>query len=158
MVKYKRKRFIEEEILPIVLNNIENETQEEKIKYIINGLATSIKEDIAEEDLIISYYDILNKLRKVDINMLIDLYKQSKQMCSIFEDETDDTINNEYEAAEVYIVRKLESLTLISVEKTFNDLQGKMTKPKKSSISISKLGKCFVEFFNMYVEKDDCDE
>jgi len=150
--------LIKESIFPIVLDNIEKESEEEKIKYIVNGFKHSINYDITDFDLILSYYDILNDLRMIDIRILIDLYEESKKMVRSYMEETDRTIKTEYEAVETYAIKKMESLGLISVKKTFEDLEGRVTKPKKSATKISKLGIYFVKFFEMYKEKDDNNE
>ena len=53
--------FIKEKVLPIVFDFVIEESQEEKIKYIINGAINLIEIDITDEDLILNYYDILSK-------------------------------------------------------------------------------------------------
>jgi hypothetical protein len=145
--------FIEETIFPIALDFIEKESQEEKIKYIVNGAINSIKNNITDTDLILSYYDILNELRMIDIRILINLYGESKKMNRLYMEDADRTIKTEYEAAETYIIKKLESLSLISVKKTHEELAGRVVKPKKSATDISRLGIYFVEFFSMYGEE-----
>ena len=114
-----------------------------------------IEIDITDEDLILNYYDILSKLRIKDINILIDLYQESKKMIRSYLEETDRTIKNEYEAVETHIIKKMESMGLISVRKTLEDLEGRITKPKKSATDISKLGIYLIEFFKMYKKEDD---
>lgn len=150
--------FVSEKLFPIVLDNIENESEEDKIKYIINGFISSINNDITELDLILSYYDIINELRMIDIRILIDLYEENKKTVRGYMEEMDRTIKTEYEAVEAYIVKKLESLGLISVRKTVSDLGGVVEKPRKSALNISKLGIYFVEYFKMYKKKDDNNE
>lgn len=147
--------FIKEKVLPIVFDFVIEESQEEKIKYIINGAINLIEIDITDEDLILNYYDILSKLRIKDINILIDLYQESKKMIRSYLEETDRTIKNEYEAVETHIIKKMESIGLISVRKTLEDLEGRITKPKKSATDISKLGIYLIEFFKMYKKEDD---
>ena len=150
--------LIKEHIFPIVLDNIENESEEEKIKYIINGFISSINNNITDLDLVLSYYDIFNKLRMIDIRILIELYEENKKTVRGYMEEMDRTIKTEYEAAEAYIVKKLESMSLISVKKTWGDLDGRLEKPRKSALNISKLGIYFVEYFKMCIEKDGSNE
>ena len=70
-------------------------------------------------------------------------------MIRSYMEETDRSIKNEYEAVETHIIRKMESMGLISVRKTMEDLEGKITKPKKSATDISKLGIYIIKFFKM---------
>lgn len=150
--------FVQETLIPIVLDNIEKELQEEKIKYITNGISTSISTGITDIDLILSYYDILNKLRIIDINILINLYEESKKISTDCAEDMDMQIRNEYEATEMYIVKKLEYMGVISVRKTFDELEGSVIKPRKSAINISELGIYIIEFFKINKEKDEDNE
>lgn len=152
-LKDNQIEFFKETIFPIALDFIEKESQEEKIKYIVNGITISIKNNITDIDLILNYYDMLNELRMIDIRILIDAYKESTKTDVDYEEIVYSRIKTEYEAAETYIIKKLESLSLISVDKTYAELEGRIVRPKKSSIHISKIGKYFVEFFSMYKEE-----
>lgn len=144
--------FIQEIIFPIALNCVENESQEEKIKYIVNGVLTSIENNIKDEDLILSYYDILSKLRIIDIKILMKAYKNYKEDIKYVDKKSDIIINNEYEAIETYTIRKIESLGLISRPKTFAEMDGEFVKISIHEISISKLGIYLVEFFRIFKE------
>lgn len=48
-----------------------------------------------------------------------------------------------------------EQITFIKERKTLEDLEGRITKPKKSATDISKLGIYLIEFFKMYKKEDD---
>ncbi len=157
-MKKEEIMFVQESLIPIALENIEKELQEEKIKYIINGISTSISDRITDIDLMLSYYDILDKLRIIDIKILIDLYEESKKMVRTYLEDTDRSIKNEYEAAEMYIAKKLENMGLISIKKTMDEFNRWVTKPRKSAMHISKLGCYIIEFFKMNKEKDEDNE
>lgn len=68
------QQFIRERVFPLVIENIYEETQEEKIGVIFNGLTGVIKNKIADEDLIITYFDVLNELRIAEIQHLFSNY------------------------------------------------------------------------------------
>ncbi|MCM3141316.1 hypothetical protein [Brevibacillus sp. MER 51] len=68
------QQFIRDKVFPLVIDNIYEETQEEKIGVILNGLAGVIKNRVADEDLIITYFDVLNQLRIAEIQHLFSNY------------------------------------------------------------------------------------
>lgn len=134
----------------IVFDNINNEQQKEKIEYLINGMRTIIDQKITEEDIILTYYDILKELRLVDIKILVQLYE--KKFDKGWRD--DEQLNepneiNKYELIEKYIVKKLESLNLVIISKTWDDLEGEDNKVNPKLINISLLGVNLVDFFRI---------
>lgn len=145
----EEKNFITDKVIPIALESISKELQEEKVKFIVNGIKNVINNKITDEDIIIAYYDILNDLRMVDIKILINLYNESKKEIKICDVEKNIDITNLYEAVETHIVRKLENFCLITVKKTWGNLEGRMSKPTPDKLAISKLGTEFIEFFYM---------
>ncbi|WP_088189018.1 hypothetical protein [Desulfosporosinus sp. FKA] len=144
------KTFISEKLIPIAFDSITEEIQEEKIKFIINGINTAIENKVSNEDIIIAYYDVLNSLRLADIRILIQLYKESKKTAVSYLIDENRNSMNKYEAIETHILRKLESLCLASIQKTIGDLQGDfISKATPDKVRISTLGVQFIEFFEM---------
>lgn len=68
------QQFIRDKVFPLVIENIYEETQEDKIGVIINGLTGVIKNKITDEDLIITYFDVLNQIRTTEIQHLFTNY------------------------------------------------------------------------------------
>lgn len=144
-----QKDFVKYFAIPVVFENIQNEIQYDKITFIVNGLKTIISDKITDDDLILSYYDILNKLRMIDIRILINLYKESKKMVRGYMVDRSDTTISEYDAVEIYIAKKLEGMYLVNIQKTINELQGISSKITPDRINISVLGTRLIEFFNI---------
>lgn len=69
-------RFVEESVFPLVFENIINESEEEKIKYIINGFESVIQDKITDQEIVLSYLDVLKALRLIDIE---HLFKQTSE-------------------------------------------------------------------------------
>ncbi|WP_128993150.1 hypothetical protein [Clostridium tetani] len=145
--------FIRNKAIPIVFENIERESQEEKIKFIINGIRNIINNKITDEDLILTYYDILNRLRIIDIKILINIYKESKKMVAVYEIDKSNGPMDLYEAVETHLIRKLENLCLVTVTKTFGDIGGNFSKITPDRVKTSVLGANVIEFFNMHTYK-----
>ncbi len=53
-----------------VLVAVSDEQQEEKIKYMVNGLVYISEHDQVSDDFVLTYYDVLKSLRLVDIGVL----------------------------------------------------------------------------------------
>lgn len=53
-----------------VIDSAIDEQQEEKIKYMVNGLVQITKHDFVSEDFVLTYYDVLKELRIIDISVL----------------------------------------------------------------------------------------
>lgn len=143
--------FVEDNVVLVMLCQIEKELEEEKIKYFVNGMISAIEKPLTEEDIIIGFHDILSQLRMLDIRILVDAYKRTESS-KAKEEKRGCDIENEYEALELYATRKLESLGLVTIHKTFNDLQGKEMVMTKDRLFISTLGKRIIEFFGISVE------
>jgi hypothetical protein len=66
--------FIKQEIFPIILNNIINDEQNEKISVMLNGFEQIIDKNILDTDKIFHYYDVLKEMRVSEIVHLTENY------------------------------------------------------------------------------------
>lgn len=148
--------FIKEKLLPIALDYISDEQQEEKIKYFVEGIKTTAESKLTDEDLILAYYDILHELRIADIRMIRHFYERSFADVYAYITKKDKSEKlDKFEAVEDYIINKLYNLNLVKISKTWGDLTGKEAKISPSSISISTLGTNIVEFFKIQGESKE---
>jgi hypothetical protein len=126
-------RFVEESVFPLVFENIIEETEDEKIKYIINGFESVIENKITDQEIVLSYLDVIKELRVIDIEHLFkqttqyrDLISKEKQKLEIDLSE----MGRRRNALTTYIHNKLEQLGLIQTV-TFDEVppeEGRVTK------------------------------
>lgn len=135
--------FIKNTVFPIIFDFVIDEPQEEKIGYIVDGVENIIAYKITDEDLILTYFDVLHELRIIDIrellyinNYLIDgnqAYSSSDQF-------------NESEAVKKHIYKKLEKYNLIVIQPIIAELEGKEYTIDRHRAKISAFGRNFINF------------
>lgn len=64
---------IKDFVFPIFLQQLLEEDEEQKIKYVINSIKRFVDEDTLNESQLILIFDILDKLRCIDVDYLISL-------------------------------------------------------------------------------------
>ncbi|TQS74286.1 hypothetical protein DX933_13250 [Ornithinibacillus gellani] len=160
-----------------VLEYALNEPQEDKIEFLINGFVKITMHDYITEDFVLTYYDVMEELRLVDISVL-RIYSQNLyigQGSETFHDvmekhglsyEQYDSVRNNLlrlglltTKKEVQTLGDLETLfkSISEIHKFLNIAFGKTKKrlpslkdPKmksKDQFQISKFGRDFIEFF-----------
>lgn len=132
----KELYIVEEEVFPLIFEYAIEEPEKEKIKYIVNGFETIIENKITDQELILSYYDVLKSLRLNEIRRLIEQTPEYRQRIFTRENELKLNIdlrgNGENKRAFIrYIDNKLEQLGLIQTvvfgDEEFNPESGPIT-------------------------------
>ncbi|WP_144549678.1 hypothetical protein [Bacillus sp. X1(2014)] len=136
------EKFIQEKALPLILKNILQEEQEEKIKIFVNGFESIINDSMYEEDHLYEYYDVLRSLRKKEIARMLQLYNNE-----VNNQETYNIENFEFDGTSIeYIDNKLVQLGLRRVfiidAGTFDAIQS----PKEDT-AFTDFGLRFIKFF-----------
>lgn len=152
-IKNEREiEYIKNMLIPIVLDNVENETQTEKIKLIVNGVESTVADkNLMFEDITFIYYDILKELRILDIKLLLKIYKNGNGN-KISKDGK--FIETDEEAFDKYIVNKLKDKTLITVPTLVGELAGEgLSAININDIKITKLGINLIKFFRVNNEE-----
>ncbi|MGH0593621.1 hypothetical protein ACQVPY_15185 [Bacillus pretiosus] len=75
--------FLKEKAFPIILEDIMNDAQDEKVNFLLNGFENIIDQEIKDENRIIAYCDVLRELRVDDIKKLLtytDTYKRNRKL------------------------------------------------------------------------------
>jgi hypothetical protein len=121
--------YIKHQILPLTINIILKEEQEEKFGLAVNGLNNCIKKRFYEKDMIITYYDVLSSLRSIDLAYLMSLAESNSEFNILKKDIENLIVDKSEEGSERrvatgYIIKKLSRLDLVSYPKTFADLGG----------------------------------
>lgn len=161
-----RKKLIKEKFAGITCDYIIDEKEISKIKFMANGFASIVQfDDIVNESKLIEYYDILDRLRYIDMIVLLDYYTNSyDDTLSGYEKylKLKNLSNDEYK----YIKNKLEDLRLLETnryekyEEFFNNIANGFGKynqksphaPNHFSYFITSLGKEVVYFFTLIPE------
>lgn len=92
--------LLKEKYYGLILDYVVDNKQEEKIKYIVNGFETTISEKLINEDIMLVYYDTLNKINLIDLKILI-LYSNNFSI-----DEIRERMDVDYEEIQI-IMEKL---------------------------------------------------
>jgi hypothetical protein len=161
-----RQSFIES--FELIWDYIIDEPQEQKIKYMINGLVNLASHEQIKEDFVLFYYDTLRDLRLVDIDVLNLYYLSYSPVHSRVFNYHDilekfDIDYNQYNAVREKLVRMglLKTKHTDDLDKLYKNvltiqeyLDGKSKKlnrlerlSKSDGYSISSFGRNFVEFF-----------
>ena len=72
----KNEVFYKSEVVPLVINQIMNEDEDQKVKVIIDGFEHIVDNDLHEIERIYHYYDVLAELRYSDIAIFYEIYLQ----------------------------------------------------------------------------------
>ncbi|MEW9671074.1 hypothetical protein [Ammoniphilus sp. 3BR4] len=129
--------FIKHKIFPLVLENVFDEQQDEKIQYIINGFETTVEHQLIDEDLTYTYFDILRQLRMAELKLL-NKYGM---------DEKDNLTDEPIQGVNKYVVNKLQQLGLVSITLTWGDIGGGDKPLSSDRIALSEFGRQFIKFF-----------
>ena len=147
----KNEVFYKFEVFPLIVKQIMNEDQEEKIKVIIDGFEHIVDNDLHEIEKIYHYYDVLEELRYSDILLFIEKSMQHEwfnDYGSAINAPTQEELASikmpESEAIMIYQVNKLLKLGLL-MEADFTDEFRK--KPLLYMHEVTDFGN---EFLNMY--------
>ncbi|XCA82164.1 hypothetical protein ABKJ26_07975 [Exiguobacterium mexicanum] len=101
-----------QEVFPIILKQMIQEPQEDKIKLVIDGFEYLIEKNITDLDMIYLYYDVLHSLRDADIifmtNNFINFHDNKTESSKSLRMEKDIQRNINF-----YITNKLVSLGLV---------------------------------------------
>lgn len=116
----KDYNFLRQKAFPVMLENLFDEQQEEKVQLILNGFESIIENHITDEDKVFTFYDVLEGLRAHEIKRLMQHTKEYREMLiknpeklKLNFDISPEGNNNR--AFLQYIDNKLESLGLIEL-------------------------------------------
>ena len=136
--------FIRNKALPIMFDFIINEQQEEKVKFIVNGMENIVTYKITDEDLILNYFDVLNELRVFDIKELLDINNSNVEVEGSV--SVSSTQINETEAVRRHIFKKLQKHDLIAINETWGEAGGEEYTIDKKRAKTSVFGGNFIKF------------
>jgi len=138
--------FIKESFLPVLLDVIADEQQEEKISLLVNGFQTVIEYQLTDLDIITLYYDIIRELRVLDLKTLMWFAGKSDVEAYVETSISRDDVHN---SSINHIVKKLERLHLIGIPKLWGEIEGKEFTISRERGELTVLGERFIDFFRM---------
>ncbi|MGI2298147.1 hypothetical protein [Paenibacillus sp. GXUN7292] len=134
------RRFIQERVFPIVLDDLIEDHEDQKIHYILSGLTAILNEYATEESEILLFYDTLRALRIYDLQYL---GKFDMTEGTLVAEYTRDFVN--VPAIDVGVINKLERLGIIRTQAAF--LFGDDKKDvHEDRLILTTYGKRFLEF------------
>ncbi|WP_429845317.1 hypothetical protein [Brevibacillus sp. FIR094] len=136
--------FIKERIFPIVLEDLLEEHEDNKIKYILNGFQNVLLEDLGEEDIVLAYFDTLRNLRYADVRRLA-YYADVDE----YYPDTMYFLGSQFDGLAKYIDSKLNNLFLIMIHKTWGAIGGDEQELSKEQVKLSNYGEHFMEFITV---------
>lgn len=139
--------FIKHRVFPEIFDFIINEQQEEKIEFIVNGLENIIIYKLNDEDLILTYLDVLHEIRMFDIRELINI---NNNKIESMEDTKESTDINETEAVYKHIYLKLQKYNLVTFPQLVDELGGDEFTISRNRLKVSVFGRNFINFINCY--------
>lgn len=96
---------VKEFVLPIFLEKLLEEDEDQKVKYVVNSIKRFIEEETLNESQLILIFDIIDKLRCVEVDYLISLRDNTEFLPSVEASENIIT----------FIENKLERIGLIHI-------------------------------------------
>lgn len=143
--------FFKEAFLPVFLDAVADEQQEEKIALLVNGFQTVIEYRLTDIDIIILYYDIVSQLRIFDLKTF--MWFVSKTDVEAYA-ETSINRDDIYQSSVNHVVKKLEKLHLIGLPRLYGEMDGDEYTISRGRVKLTVLGERFIDFFRMKGDPD----
>jgi len=159
----KQLEWFQEVVFPLVSDYVLENKQEEKIKYLVNGFLNAASMKISSEDILMLYYDTLDRLSILDLIILKNktIWKDELDAPIISRELVlDGSITTAHEKLRSYALletradRQMDSLikTVVSMSEHLKDSK-KTFRPERlntsflTSYEITKFGGKFLRFF-----------
>jgi hypothetical protein len=140
--------FINDRVFPLIFDYVIDEQQEEKISLIINGFHSVIEDQITDEEIILTYFDVLKNLRAAEISFFMKTYFPDYSQLDMdrlrLAMDTSPSGRKRYQTIEsykAYVNNKLEQLGLIQ---TMYVVESESATDRDV---VTDFGKGFVAFF-----------
>lgn len=135
--------LVKNTVFPMIFDFVIDEAQEDKIKYIANGIENIIVYKITDEDLILTYFDVLSELRMIDLKELLYINNHLMDGNQAYSSSNEFT---ESDAVEKHVYIKLQKYNLIVIQPIIAELEGKEMTMDRHRAKISAFGKNFINF------------
>ncbi|MEK4237520.1 hypothetical protein [Paenibacillus sp. FSL H7-0714] len=164
--------FIRKKAFPVILDELFEEHEEEKIDLIINGLEYTYKNEVREESKMLAYFDVLREMRVDEIKKLLEFsreylinFRPSIDLQLFDRDDKEGRAKHrENQGYSTYIENHLAKLGLLDASneiqraveimfKQLNDPNNNPIIPKTGKLIIDKkltqFGENFIKFFEL---------
>lgn len=152
-------------IFPTILQELLDEDEDNKIGYFLDGFGQTIKNKVTDKDRILIFYDILKKLRFIELEYLISLsneyVKHKMKIWHETKDYEDPFDTRDFREMKYAIENKLESLGLINTGRliTYEQIMKRIDddlfrakrrlaqSSRQDKVSLTSFGYKFLNFF-----------
>ncbi|HDR6770908.1 MULTISPECIES: hypothetical protein [unclassified Bacillus cereus group] len=150
--------FLKQKAFPIILEDIMNDAQDEKVEFLFNGFENIIDQEVKDENRILAYCDVLRELRIDEIKRLLtytgeyryNVTPKLNKLLSVSASEEEIKKHYENQAYKKYIQNRLERMGLLGiVASPGKDNMESIQNIAKSEIGISTFGRHLIEFFDL---------
>lgn len=150
--------FLKQKAFPIILEDIMNDAQDEKVDFLFNGFENIIDQEVKDENRILAYCDVLRELRMDEIKRLLtytgeyryNVTPKLNKLLSVSASEEEIKKHYENQAYKKYIQNRLERMGLLGiVASPGKDNMESIQNIAKSEIGISTFGRHLIEFFDL---------
>ncbi|PFN60551.1 hypothetical protein [Bacillus thuringiensis] len=150
--------FLKQKAFPIILEDIMNDAQDEKVEFLFNGFENIIDQEIKDENRIIAYCDVLRELRVDDIKKLLtytgeyryNVTGKLNNFLSVSASQEEIKKHYENQAYKKYIQNRLERMGLLGIvaspEKDNMESSQNVANPE---IGINAFGRHLIDFFDL---------
>ncbi|KMP74372.1 hypothetical protein TU62_16735 [Bacillus cereus] len=150
--------FLKQKAFPIILEDIMNDAQDEKVEFLFNGFENIIDQEIKDENRIIAYCDVLRELRVDDIKKLLtytgeyryNVTGKLNNFLSVSASQEEIKKHYENQAYKKYIQNRLERMGLLGIvaspEKDNIESIQNVANPE---IGINAFGRHLIDFFDL---------
>lgn len=150
--------FLKQKAFPIILEDIMNDAQDEKVEFLFNGFENIIDQEIKDENRIIAYCDVLRELRVDDIKKLLtytgeyryNVTRKLNNLLSVSASQEEIKKHYENQAYKKYIQNRLERMGLLGIMASpGKDNMESIQNVAKPEIGISTFGRHLIDFFDL---------
>lgn len=150
--------FLKQKAFPIILEDIMNDAQDEKVEFLFNGFENIIDQEIKDENRIIAYCDVLRELRVDDIKKLLTYTREYRynvtgklnNFLSVSASQEEIKKHYENQAYKKNIQNRLERMGLLGiVASPEKDNMESIQNVANPEIGINAFGRHLIDFFDL---------
>lgn len=150
--------FLKQKAFPIILEDIMNDAQDEKVEFLFNGFENIIDQEVKDENRFIAYCDVLRELRIDEIKKLLtytgeyryNVTRKFNKLLSVSASQEEIKKHYENQAYNKYIQNRLERMGLLGIMvNPGKDSMESIQNVAKTEIGISTFGRHLIDFFDL---------
>ncbi|MGH1277273.1 hypothetical protein ACQVWA_28545 [Bacillus cereus] len=150
--------FLKQKAFPIILEDIMNDAQDEKVEFLFNGFENIIDQEVKDENRILAYCDVLRELRIDEIKRLLtytgeyryNVTPKLNKLLSVSASQEEIKKHYENQAYKKNIQNRLERMGLLGIMASpEKDNMESIQNVAKPEIGINAFGRHLIDFFDL---------